>query len=278
MYISFLPDEMFDDFEAALQLGASWGLRHVEVRLVDGVNVLDLTDAQVQRTRRVIDQAGMTVSALATPFFKCAIPGLASPLDGPMHGARQATYEEHLDLLPRAVEIADALGAPAMRIFSFWHDPAHRDAFWACFPDAVEATLAATAGANVMPCLENEGACNIRTSADLAEAAQRLPDRRLRFIYDPGNSTHAGMPPRTDDFRHFADRVALVHIKDAIYDAQAEKATPVLFGAGETDYTEVLSALHVAGYAGALTLEPHYCPNGDCVEGMRSTLSALRSL
>ena len=278
MYISYLPDEMIDDFEEGLRLGASWGLRHVEVRLVDGVNVLELTDEQVTRTRSLIEQYGMQVSALATPFFKCTIPGQESAADGPMHGATQASYQQHLDLLPRGVEIAQALGAPAMRIFSFWHDPAHQQAFWEIFPQAVDHALAATAGSGVIACLENEGACNIRTSADLAEAARRLPQQQLRLIFDPGNSTHAGLPPRREDFAQFSERIALVHLKDARYDQGTQKAEPMLFGAGETGYENVLSLLKQAGYRGALTLEPHFCPDEDCIAGMRKTVDALRSM
>ncbi len=84
MQLSYLPDEMIDDFERGLQLGAEWGLRHVEVRLVDGVNVLDLSDEQVQRTAQLIEQYGMRVSGLATPFFKCQLPGTEDADAGPL--------------------------------------------------------------------------------------------------------------------------------------------------------------------------------------------------
>jgi sugar phosphate isomerase/epimerase len=278
MQLSYLPDEMIDNFERGLQLGAEWGLRHVEVRLVDGVNVLDLSDEQVQRTGQLIEQYGMSVSGLATPFFKCQLPGTEDADAGPLHGARRLSYQDHLNLLPRGVEIARALGAPVMRIFSFWDDPANRDRFWQIFPEAVEATLAATAGSGVIAALENEGACFIGTSADLAEAARRLPQSDLKFIWDPGNSTRHGLPPREEDVDTFLERVALVHAKDGIFDAAAESSVAALIGRGQTDFQAELRRLHGGGYSGALTLEPHYCPEDDCVEGMRSSLDALRSI
>ncbi len=276
MYISYLPDEMLDNFERALQLGAEWGLRHVEVRLVDGVNVLDLSDAQVARTKALIERYGIGVSGLATPFFKCTLPGQEATEAGPLHGARQLSYQDHLDLLPRGVEIAQALGAPAMRIFSFWDDPAQREQFWQIFPEAVAAALDASAGSGVIPALENEGACFIGTAADLAEVTQRLPQSDLQFIWDPGNSTRSGMPPRREDVERFFDRIALVHIKDGTYDATSDSGAASLIGEGETDYATELQRLRQKGYDGALTLEPHYCPGDDCVEGMRQSLQALR--
>lgn len=278
MHISYLPDEMVDDFERGLQLGAEWGLRHVEVRLVDGVNVLDMNDEQVRHTKELIDRYGMTVSGLATPFFKCPLPGMEDADGGPMHGASQLSYPDHLDLLPRGVEIAQALGAPVMRIFSFWDDSSRWADFWQAFPDAVEAALAATAGSGVMTALENEGACFIGTSADLADAARRLPQSSLQFIWDPGNSTRRGMPPRDEDVDVFFDRVAVVHVKDGIYDASSETSSAALIGQGQTDFAAELARLHRHGYSGALTLEPHYCPDDDCVEGMRRSLDALRTI
>lgn len=80
----------------------------------------------------------------------------------------------------------------------------------------MEATLAATAGSGVTAALENEGACFIGTSADLAVVARRLPNPDLKFIWDPGNSTRHGLPPREEDAEVFLDRIALVHAKDGI--------------------------------------------------------------
>lgn len=278
MKLSYLPDEMLDNFERALELGAEWGLRHVEVRLVNGTNVLDLTDEQVLETKRLLDSYDITVSGVATPFFKCPLPGHEPSDDGPLHGARQLSYQDHLALLPRGVEIAQALGAPVMRIFSFWYDPEEYDRFWALFPEAVDATLDATAGSGVIPALENEGACFVRTCADLAEAAHRLPQPALKFIWDPGNSTRRGMPPRDQDVDQFFDRVALVHAKDGDYDPATDQSSASLIGEGKTDYERELRRLHAKGYDGFVTLEPHYCPGDDCVEGMRQSVQALRTI
>jgi sugar phosphate isomerase/epimerase len=278
MHLSYLPDEMIDNFERGLQLGAEWGLRHVEVRLVDGVNILDLNDEQVERTAGLIEQHGMSVSALATPFFKCQLPGTEGSDVGPLHGARRLSYQDHLALLPRGVEIARRLGAPVMRIFSFWEDAANEDLFWQILQEAVEATLTATSGSGVVPALENEGACFIGTSADLADVARRFPQDDLKFIWDPGNSTRHGLPPREEDVDTFFDRVALVHAKDGIFDAATGSSVAALIGQGQTNFAAELRRLHSRGYSGAVTLEPHYCPGDDCVEGMRSSLDALRSI
>lgn len=276
MYLSYLPDEMKIDFEAALQLGAEWGLRYADVRAVDGVNIVDLSDEQVAQTKTLLARYDMQVAALATPFFKCLLPGQGTGADGDLHSARSLTYSDHVALLPRGVAVAQAFGAPLLRIFTFWRQDGVD--FWPGLNAAVQAALEATAGSGVAVGLENEGACFIGTSAELAETATRFPDPALKFIWDAGNSTHRGMPPRVQDFAVVAPRIAQVHLKDCTLDPATGKATMTVIGAGDTDYHTQLRWLQEVGYTGALTLEPHYCPDGDCVEGMRQSVAAIRRI
>jgi sugar phosphate isomerase/epimerase len=274
MFLSYLPDEMKIDFARSLALGAEWGIRSVDVRSIDGVNVIDLTPAQLARAQAQIAQHGMQVAAVATPFYKCTLPGHEEAILGDMHSARPLTYADHVRLLRRGVEVAQAFGAPLLRIFSFWRQEGVD--FWPALGEAVQTALAATEESGVAVGLENEGACFIGTSAELAEVARRFPDPRLRFIWDPGNSTHSGMPPRAEDFAYFAPRIDQVHLKDATYDVTTGRSSAALIGTGATDYPAELRRLAAAGYAGVLTLEPHYCPGGDCVDGMRRSVAAIR--
>ena len=273
MYISYLPDEMKVSFQESLEIGAALGIRFVEMRSVDGINVIDLSDDQVEDAKKLLDRYGMQVCGLATPFLKCVMPGLDAGAGGPMHQAREMPYEEHVRLIKRGAEIAKAFGASRMRLFSFWH---HEGVdFWDALAKAVQECLGEAEGTGVELSLENEGACMIRTSADLAAAAERIPDPRLTFIYDPGNSAYAGMPPREEDLRAIGDRIALVHIKDALHDGS--RAVPALIGEGSVGYVQELRRIATV-YDGPLTLEPHYAPGGDTVEGMKQSVAALRRL
>ncbi|MEX1021373.1 MAG: sugar phosphate isomerase/epimerase family protein, partial [Litorilinea sp.] len=280
MYLSYFTDETHPDFATALRLGQEWGLRHAEIRVINGVNLMDLSDAQIAEAKALLDRYDMRVTAVATPFLKCDLPHLEQGSQGdkgPLHGAKALRYADHLALLPRGVALAQAFGAPNLRIFSFWRAP--RDAhFWQTMDEAVEKILAAVAGTGIQVCLENEGACCIATTAELVELAARYANTDLKIIYDPGNSTRAGMSPRLYDFAAFHDRIALVHLKDGVYFEATDSSEARCIGAGETDYAAELRHLHGAGYAGALTLEPHYCPNDDCTEGMRQSVVAIREI
>jgi sugar phosphate isomerase/epimerase len=276
MYLSYFTDEAHDDFATALQLGAAWGLRYADIRTIDGVNILDLTDEQVARAKMLLARYGMQVAAVATPFLKCDLPDGRAESSGNLHSARSLSYAEHVALLPRGVALAQAFGAPYLRIFSFWRQPGVD--CWPVLAAAIDATLAATANSGITPCLENEGACFIGTSTELAEVARRFSDPRLQFIWDPGNSTYSNVPPRAEDFAVFAERIAQVHLKDSVFDPAKGKRTATVIGTGDTDYGLELRRLVTAGYRGALTLEPHYRPGDDMTEGMRQSVAAIRQL
>jgi sugar phosphate isomerase/epimerase len=274
LYISYLPDEMNVGFEEALQIGTELGLKSVEIRAVDGINSIDLTPSQVARAKKLVDDYGMKVSAIATPFLKCVMPGLDHRASGPMHAAREMSYEEHLSLIRRGAELAQTFGADKMRFFSFWFK---EDVdFWSTLNEALQEALSRVEGMGITLGLENEGACMVRTSRDLAEAAGRL-DPRVKFIYDPGNSARAGHPPRQEELDVFADRIALVHVKDGVWDPTTGDSTASLVGEGEVNWGAELKRI-AARYDGPLTLEPHYMPGGDTVRGMRETVKALRRI
>ena len=116
----------------------------------------------------------------------------------------------------------------------------------------------------------------IRHTADLAEAARRL-DPRVKFIYDPGNAARIGYPPRPEDLDVFADRIALVHVKDGVWDPEKKQSVASLVGEGAVNWSTELKRI-ASKYTGPLTLEPHYAPDGDTVRGMKETVAALRRI
>ncbi|HHW11215.1 MAG TPA: sugar phosphate isomerase/epimerase [Firmicutes bacterium] len=275
MHLSFFTDEAHDNFAEALKLAEKWGLKWAEIRTIDGVNVMDLPDEPILRAKKLLDDHGISVSAVATPFLKCRLPGTSPASSGPMHGARELSYEDHLKMIPRGVELAQIFGTNRIRLFSFWRVE-HPD-FWKYMNEAVAAALEAAEGTGVVPCLENEGACCIGTSAELAEAAGRLTDPRLKLIWDPGNSTGHGMVPRDEDWPAISARLGLVHVKDSRYNAALGKREPTPPGEGETNYRKELARI-ASAYDGPITLEPHYRPGGDMTEGMRQCVEAIRRL
>src|SRR5436305_6283054 len=120
--LGILTDEVSDEFADALAWIAERGLRRVEVRVVDGRNAADLDDAAVRDVRRRLDARGLTVSAVASPLFKCALDPSREVASGDRFGQREEGVEAHFAKLDRLIAIAGILGTRRIRVFSFWRE------------------------------------------------------------------------------------------------------------------------------------------------------------
>src|SRR3954447_9432963 len=69
------------------------------------VNVLDLTNQQVDEARRILAERGLQVSSIGSPIGKVNI---------------EDDFDAHLERMDRAVWVANTLGAPFIRMFSFF--------------------------------------------------------------------------------------------------------------------------------------------------------------
>jgi hypothetical protein len=67
--LGILTDEVSPNFDDALDWIAKEKLAHVEVRVVDGKNVVTLDDAQIADVRRRVEARGLFISAIASPLF-----------------------------------------------------------------------------------------------------------------------------------------------------------------------------------------------------------------
>jgi len=80
-------------------------IHYVDLRGVSGTNVLDLTDEQIARIKRTLDDHGIGVATIASPIGKV-------PID--------SSFDEHLQRFERAIALAQIFRTPYIRIFSFY--------------------------------------------------------------------------------------------------------------------------------------------------------------
>ncbi len=153
------------------------GMTGAELRVLWGRNIMDLTSAELDRAKSILDDHGLSVIGLSSPLLKCVLPD-SPPLDKRFEHdvfASAHTYADQPRLLRRAIEIAHQMGAPVIRVFSFWRtiDPVQ------CLgriAEQLRATAREAAAEGVVIGLENEHACNAGTAAETAallEAGRR---------------------------------------------------------------------------------------------------------
>ncbi|MBD2844096.1 sugar phosphate isomerase/epimerase [Paenibacillus sp. IB182496] len=275
--LGVLSDEVSEHFEEALDWAAEQGLKHVEVRMVDGVNAAALTDEAAGEVRRKVEARGLFVSAIASPLFKCALDPQREVASGDTFGQAEEDVEAHFVKLERVIQIAGLLGTTRIRVFSFWREkqPARYTADIAAHLRRA-ADIAAAAGVQLL--LENEPACNGGYAEEVAALVEAVDSLALRGLWDPGNEAYGGREAYPAGYGRMREALAHVHLKDAYIGADGQPRC-VPLGSGDVPVIAQLRALAADGYEGLFTIETHYAPAGGTKrDGTRMTLDALRTL
>jgi sugar phosphate isomerase/epimerase len=258
---------------------AAIGMTGAELRVIDGRNILDLNDDEVDRVIASVRAHGMSVPAIASPLLKCTLPhgpAVDARLQQDVFGSPY-TFEDQPRLTRRAFDVAQRTGARIIRVFSYWRtvDPA------AVFDDVVSALgeLADQAGKQALVIgLENEPACNIGTAHETARVLDALNHPALQVVWDPANAFVLGERPYPDGYAALpAGRIAHVHAKDCRVQNLIPEWGPL--GDMGLDWPGQMDALLRDGYNGWVSLETHWRgPDGNRLEASRVCGERLRAL
>lgn len=276
--LGILTDEVYpDDFAKSLEWIAEQGLKHIEVRVVDGVNIANMSDEEADAVRRAVDAKGLSVSAIASPLYKCALDPSRPVASGDVFGQAEESVEAHHAKLHRVIAIAKRLGTRNIRIFSFWREQ-EPDNYFAEIVAHLKRAAEVAEREGVLLLLENEPACNGGFAEEVGKLARAVGSPALKVLWDPGNEAYGGKPAFPAGYGHVKDVLAHVHIKDAyVRPDGSSRCVPV--GSGNVPFIAQLRALQEDGYDGLFTIETHFAPEGGTKQaGSRMTLDAFRVL
>ena len=256
LQLSVIGDEIGPSLDEMISFAHEHGLKYLDMRTVDGRNLLSMQRDEVIQISRTLEKNGLSVPAFVSPLFKWPhekYPSNGGPVDFPFDpGGRKME-----DLLADAMEIAVILGAPHLRIFSYLRydgfEPAHT------YTDDFIKLMGLATHYDVSLQLENEPVCNVGTIAELAEYfrwyevarasgpavdefeqdPQGEEEDYLRPLIDFGNSWAAGERASDADLDTLAPLVTAIHLKDR--DLKAGKAVP--FGEGDVPWADELRRL-----------------------------------
>jgi sugar phosphate isomerase/epimerase len=243
--LSGFADEISPDLETQLEVLAEQSIRHLELRSAWSVNVADFDSSQVGRIRRALDGAGVAVSAIGSPIGKI-------PVDAPL--------APELDRLRRIADIAAALGTSLVRMFSFFLPPGRPPGE---FRGPVLDRMAALAGIaeerGLVLAHENEKEIYGDVPERCAEIIRVVGSPALRATFDAANFVQCGVAaPHTEAYPLLAPYLEYLQVKDAL----AATGAVVPAGQGDGQVRLTLAALHDAGFAGFVSLEPHLAVAG----------------
>ncbi len=238
-------DEISQDLAHACLVCGEYGVTGAEIRGVWNTPVQELSDAQVAEIKRIVDDHGMRVCSVASPFGKCE---LTEPKE----------VRRHMDILRRCSDIARELDCSIVRGFVFWRRGP--DTPWDSMLRAYRPVPDILEEKDVILGIENEHACYVGTAGHVRRFLDRLGCDRARVVWDPANHVHdpeaVDVPPFPEGYALIADDVVHVHVKDA---APAAEGTVrcVYLGTGKVDWHAQFQALRRYGYAGYVSLETH---------------------
>jgi sugar phosphate isomerase/epimerase len=246
--LSAFADEISADLNEQIAVLRSENIHFIDLRGIWGTNVLDLTDQQVTEIKRRLDAQDIRVSAIASPIGK-------TPINAP--------FEEHLQRFQRAIELAQFFHTPFIRIFSFYSPIAVGEANGgkgnvdpATWRKEVLRRLhkltRLARNADLILLHENEKDIYGDTIARCIDLLQNINDPHFQAIFDPANFIQCKQTPYPDAYQELRPWLRYMHVKDALADG-----TVVAAGEGVAQWLDILQQLHLDGYDGFFSLEPH---------------------
>ncbi|MBQ3231710.1 MAG: TIM barrel protein, partial [Clostridia bacterium] len=235
--LSAFADEADNNLTGQIEALQKAGIACIELRGVNGKNVKDLTLEEAADVRKQLNDAGISVSSMGSPFGKISV---------------HDDFEKHLEEFKHALALCKVLGCDRMRMFSFFYpkdeDPAqYRD----LVIDRLEKMLALAEEAGIILCHENEKGIYGDTAARCLDLINHFGGR-LKCIFDPANFIQCGEKP-IENFEILKDKIFYMHIKDALLDGGAV----VPSGCGDGNVQEILKGLSGNADDMLLTIEPH---------------------
>jgi sugar phosphate isomerase/epimerase len=237
--LSGFADEIDPDLKTQCATLNDLGITHVEFRSAWGTNVLDLTDEQIEETAAVLAAHGLRVSSIGSPLGKINIDD---------------DFAAHLVRADRALAVAQRLGAPFIRIFSFFLRPDQEpDRYRDEVLRRMTALTERAAPTGVVLLHENEKEIYGDIPERVLDIVESVGSPALRLAWDPANYVQVGVTPFTDGYAMLRPYTDYIQIKDAVL-ATGEV---VPSGEGDGQLRETVRALAADGFDGFFSMEPH---------------------
>jgi sugar phosphate isomerase/epimerase len=267
--ICLITDEVSSSLDEGLAFACEEGIGTIDLRVIDGRNVLALSRAELNDAARRVRSAGLSVSCICTPLLKWSPPGTTARSKGDQFGFELGNRTPR-DVYAQAFAAAEILGARNLRVFSYL---AYDDYCLDDLQEPLEDLLALAEKFDMKVHVENEGVCNIADFAELEAAMTAYRHPRLRALPDIANAYRSSQSPSATDLARLLPFTDILHIKD--YCDAARRFVAV--GEGDIPIAALLAATLAPREAPlTLTIETH--ASSEPVATTRRSVSGLRRM
>ena len=236
--LSAFADEAAGPLDGQIEALKEESIGLIELRGIGGDSASYISAEEAEKVRRQLDEAGIRLSALGSPFGKTRI-------DEP--------FEKPLTDFRHGLELCRILGCGRIRMFSYYTPSGDRPERWR---DEVlrrlDIMLSDAEKAGVLLTHENEKGIYGDNAERCADLMTHFGDR-LGFVFDPANFVQCGVDTK-QAFDLLHESITYMHIKDAL---KADGAV-VAAGHGDGNVFELLRRVNDERRDEiVLTLEPH---------------------
>lgn len=231
-------DEIAPGFDEQLAAVREFGLGHIELRAADGVNVSDFTPEKLREVKAKLRASGVQVSSVGSPIGKIGV---------------DEDFAPHMEKFKRTLEIQKGLGAPYLRMFSFYTPPgedpgrSREEVF-----RRVRALAEEAARWEAVLLHENEKGIFGDSAPRCLQLMEEFAGPGFQAVFDFSNFVEVGQDT-LEAYRLLKPYTAYVHVKDCT--AAGKRVVPA--GQGDGHVPEILADLLGGGWKGFLSLEPH---------------------
>ena len=214
-------------------------LEGLDVRSIENINVLSLSDDALSQVRTQCENAGIRVQAVGSPINKVVFD--------------EDTKTREIEKLHKAIYAAQKLGTNRIRIFTP-ELPPHEFQTKGSEVIRLMGEMVDIARQSSMILLhENDGRYFGAFPENSKLMFHELGCENFRAAFDFGNSVMIGVDPQSGWFPWLLPHLDTLHMKDAT----AEPLQFVACGAGDGKMVEIIRWLIQQNWNGTLTLEPH---------------------
>ena len=234
---SGFSDEIDKDIIIQFTALNKMGIRYFEPRGINGTNIADLSDEEVENLITVMNLYGIKASSIGSPIGKIFI---------------NEDFAPHFEKYKRTVWIAKKLGAKYIRMFSFFipqgENPAdHRDEVF----DRLRQLIDYAKQEDIILLHENEKDIYGDTIARCEDLFENLYCDNFKGVFDAANFVQCG-ENTVEAFDRLRKYEAYFHVKDS-----KEDGTIVPPGQGLGNYPYIMKKLIDEKYDGFVSMEPH---------------------
>ncbi|MBQ7775663.1 MAG: sugar phosphate isomerase/epimerase [Lachnospiraceae bacterium] len=235
--ISGFADEIAQDLTTQLEGLKKLDMHFMEMRGVDGNNLIFHTPEKVREIKERLDEAGVALSALGSPLGKI---GIEDP------------FEKHFEDFKQAVDIAHRMNAKNIRMFSFYIPEGKNESYKNQVFERLGKFVDYAKENDVVLLHENEKGIYGEKAKECLELMEAFRGEHFKAIFDFANFVQADQDT-LEAYELLKNDIAYIHVKDAI--AGSGQVVPA--GMGDGNVEAILNDLYANGFAGFLSLEPH---------------------